>query len=109
MVTERIGEYCGPIDWAYDFTSHDWAEHRGGVNPEHSARAMEWLRQMESAPDKYFATTDGGWPRVGWKRVIQVGMYDGWPFWKPTPSVMLAGTLGAEWHPWYSISGCETK
>jgi hypothetical protein len=106
-VTERIGECLGPVDWSFDFTSHDWGANRGVINPEHSARAKEWLKEIEGAPQTYQATTDGGWPKVGWKRVVQVGMYDGWPFWKPTPSVQLAGPIGCEWHPWYSLSGYE--
>lgn len=108
-ITEHVGEYLGPVDWSYDFSSHDWTESRGGVNPESSARAKAWLKQIEAALDKYLVTTDGGWPKIGWKSVIRVGMYDGWPFWKPTPSIQIAGTLGSEWHPWYSLAGCEEK
>ena len=104
--THPVGEYLGPIDWSYDFTQHDWSPTRGGVNPE-VTRKLDWLRELESNPEAYEATTDGGWPKIGWKRVIRVGMYDGWPFWKPTPSVQIAGTLGTEWHPWYSISAIE--
>jgi hypothetical protein len=105
-VTNRIGELLGPIDWTYDFSQHDWGPNRGGINPEVS-RKLDWLKELEASPQSYQATTDGGWPKVGWKRVIQVGMYDGWPFWKPTPSVQIAGALGCEWHPWYSISAIE--
>jgi hypothetical protein len=95
------------VDWSFDFKSLDGGEGRGGINPEHSARTKDWLKEIEADPQKYMATTDGGWPKIGWKRVIQVGMYDGWPFWKPIPSFQLAGPLGAEWHPWYSLSGFE--
>jgi len=27
--------------------------------------------------------------------VVHVGMYDGWPFWKPTPAVGYIGPLGS--------------
>jgi hypothetical protein len=109
MQAVRIGEYLGPVDWAYDFSQHNWSEGKGGINPGHAQRSKEWLTQLEAEPDAYIATTDGGWPKVGWQRVVRVGMYDGWPFWKPTPSVQLAGPLGTEWHPWYSISAIERE
>jgi hypothetical protein len=105
-VTNRIGEYLGPIDWNYDFAQHNWGPNHGGINPELS-RKLDWLRELEANPQHYQATTDGGWPKIGWKRVVQVGMYDGWPFWKPVPSVQIAGTLGCEWHSWYSITAIE--
>jgi hypothetical protein len=31
-------------------------------------------------------------------------MYDGWPFWRPVPSVLIAGPFGAEWHWFGAIS-----
>lgn len=106
-VTERIGEYLGPVDWSYDFAQHNWSGSRGGINPEVGKKSLETLRLLEAEPEAYEATIDGGWPKIGWKRVLKVGMYDGWPFWKPTPSVLLSGPLGAEWHPWYSITDFE--
>ena len=108
-VTQRIGEYLGPIDWSYDFTKHDWGPSRGGVNPQVSRTRIELLRTLEANPAAYIATTDGGSPKVGWKQVLAVGMYDGWPFWSPTPSVQIAGMLSVEWHPWYSITAIEKR
>ncbi len=101
MVEERIGECLGPIDWSYDFTQHDWAPGRGGVNPECTARAKELLRQLQGP---------GDWQVMMYQnylRVLQVGMYDGWPFWRPVPSVQTYHVIGAEWHPWYSIQAVE--
>lgn len=101
-VTVREGEYLGPVDWSYDFSQHDW-KHSGGTNPEKVERCVEMLRRLGS--DMQFeATTDGGWPRFGWGEVLEVGMYDGWPYWKPVPSVLIAGTLGATWHSFMSIT-----
>ena len=102
QLTHYEGEYLGPIDWNYDFHQHAWSEHRGGINPELISEMIGRLRALESGD--WEATTDGGWPRVGWKKVLRVGMYDGWPHWEPIPSVCIAGTLGAEWHQFYSIS-----
>jgi hypothetical protein len=40
--------------------------------------------------------------------VIDVGMYDGWPYWKPVPSVCTLGTLGGcEWHSIFSVSSAR--
>lgn len=107
MVEERIGEYLGPVDWSYDFASHDWSDRRGGINPHRITEQVERLRAIADGLDHgqgWEATTDGGWPRVGWKRVIRVGMYDGWPHWRPVPSVQIAGVLGSEWHQFYAIA-----
>lgn len=98
--TERIGEYLGPVDWSYDFESH-----AKGMSPSYVAECKEKLKQLESGD--WQATTDGGWPRVGWGRVVKVGMYDGWPFWKPVPSVCIHGTLGPEWHSFTMITSIE--
>jgi hypothetical protein len=104
QVTVFEGEPLGPIDWSYDFNAHSWDGH-GGVNPEFISKAVEMLREIEHGD--WLATTDGGWPKVGWKRVIAVQMYDGWPHWKPVPSFCIAGTCGPEWHPFYSLAAIE--
>lgn len=85
MVEERIGEYLGPVDWTYDF----------------SQRGKELLRQLEQ-PGEWQAMT-----YQCWRRVLRVGMYDGWPFWKPTPSVLLAGPLWPEWATFYNLQAVE--
>lgn len=102
QVTVREGELLGPVDWDYDFVSHDW-DHEGSSSPDCIKERVSMLRQIETG--KHEATTDGGCPRVGWGEVITTGMYDGWPFWKPVPSVLINGTLGAEWHWFGSITG----
>ena len=105
-VTKREGEFLGLVDWDYDFASH----FTGYGNPEIAARfceeAVKMLRLL-SAGGSWQATTDGGWPRVGWREVISVGMYDGWPYWRPVPSVCLSGVFGSEWHSFSSLTGVE--
>lgn len=107
-VTERIGEYMGPVDWSYDFASH-FTGYCGRDVEARIAEYIAWLRLLDAAPDKYEATTDGGCPKFGWHRVIRVGMYDGWPYWRPVPAVLTAGPLGPEWHHFYMISGIQER
>lgn len=103
-VIERIGENLGPIDYAYDFTKHDWDSGRGGMNPGVTRDGIAQLRRLETAVadtrnrvEVRLMHSDCYWP------VLAVGMYDGWPFWEPTPSVQVYRVLGAEWHPWYYV------
>lgn len=93
-ITVREGELLGPIDWNFDFREFYKDIYPAACNGEkahenHFQRAMAILRMLEAEPDKYEATTDGGWPRCGWGSIAHVGMYDGWPYWKPTPSVFI--------------------
>lgn len=103
MIEERIGEYLGPVDWSYDFTQHDWGGGRGGVNPEVSAKGKDLLRQLEQSGDWVVMM------HQCYRDVICIGMYDGWPFWMPVPSVQTRGPLGSEWSPWYNIQSVERK
>ena len=104
MVEEPYGGYLGPVDWSYDFFKDQ------SIPSEWAVRAKGMLRRLDEGlknGEKWIMTTDGGWPRVGWKPVMRVGMYDGWPYWRPVPSVLYIGTLGLEWDSWNSISGIE--
>lgn len=103
-IMRPVGEDLGPVDWAYDFDVTGW-DKGGSLNPRLIAPLLEQFKKLESG--EWMATTDGGWPRVGWKKVLKIAMYDGWPYWKPVPSVLLAGTLGCEWYSWCSITEIE--
>lgn len=103
-VTVSEGELLGPVDWSYDFTSHDWSQYKGVVNPEVSARAKGLLRQIE------VGLADGKRVEAAFysdyhQPVIEIGMYDGWPYWRPVPSIFVRGTLGGEWHSFCSLMG----
>lgn len=100
--TERIGEYLGPIDWDYDFAQHDWHGSRGGVNPEITAASRLLLKKLET--DLNQNRECKVWIYGIRHQVIKVGMYDGFPFWKPTPSICVDTHSGVEWHPWYKAS-----
>lgn len=98
-VTVHEGEYLGPVDWNYDFRQHDW-DHGGAMNPQLIAPRVNMLRQLTDG--RGWSAATGGLSYYG--RVLEVGMYDGWPHWRPTPSVLVSTWLGAEWHSFYSIS-----
>jgi len=89
--TVRIGEWLGPVDWSYYFTQHNWGPSKGGVNPECTSRGADVLREVEQhlAAGRECWISDSGFDH----QVIHCGMYDGWPFWKPTPAVLYIGPL----------------
>ena len=96
QVTHREGELLGDIDWNFDFfhcfdcyCCND--ERRAEIMSGH----IERLWQVERLHKK-------GIPlriREGeyWHDLIAVGMYDGWPYWKPFPAILIAGPIGSEW------------
>lgn len=90
-VTERIGEDMGPIDW-----SHPMVAELAKQVPT----LVERLREAEADPTAF--VMERGW---SWRDVLAVRMYDGWPYWEPTPSVLRMGPLGAEWHSFLAVLG----
>ena len=103
MVEVREGELLGPIDWSYDFF-----QHFGGyccseeVKHEICDRRLEVLRKVEADPT-YWTVNTGGF----WHPLLSVGMYDGWPFWKPTPALLIMGPMGTEWQFFYDLQDAE--
>lgn len=102
QVTQREGELLGPIDWSYNFRQHfdGW-----GVSDAEKdrmcERAKEMLRQIEIDSTTYQVVSAHGF---SWQKVLAVGMYDGWPYWKPTPAYMILGPLGSgEWQFFYDL------
>lgn len=106
--TERVGERVGDVDWNYDFLSHF-----GNLCTDENGKfeACELKKELLRLMEERFrygrltlATTDGGWPRFGYSEVIDVGMYDGWPFFRPVPSVCIRGPLGGSWQAFCTIT-----
>lgn len=98
QVTKREGECLGPLDWSFDFEAFYKPYYNCSTLQRHAQmlqRALETLHTLEDHLGEYEATTDGGWPRCGWGEVIKVGMYDGWPWWRPVPSVCIRSWTGA--------------
>lgn len=79
QVTERIGENMGPVDW-----SHATAKDMPKI----------W-RDAERDPASHL---------FNGRELLAVCMYDGWPYWVPTPAVQFVGPLRcAEWTFFNSI------
>ena len=74
-VTVREGENVGPVDW-----DHPTAKDMPPI----------W-REAEKYPSSFIFGDQ-------WREIIEICMYDGWPYWKPTPAVGYIGPLGGlEW------------
>ena len=96
QVTKREGELLGQIDWSHDFAQH-YSCRSGPASriAEAMTRDIENLWQVERLhlKGKLLRVREGEY----WHNVIAVGMYDGWPYWKPVPAVLIAGPIGSEW------------
>jgi len=105
-VTVREGEYLGPVDPDYDHMQGAWSRSQGGYNPEFLERGWEQILKMNASPEGWTFHSDGG----GLFRVVRVGMWDGWPFWKPTPAIGYIGPLGAiEWAFYYRLNASNCR
>ena len=101
QVTERIGEKVGPIDPEFDWRNEGW-DLFGNTNPAILPLRWEHIVRIRDASER------GAVSEVllygNWHDVLDVGMYDGWPHWRPYPSVCVQTPYGAEWHGFTSIS-----
>jgi hypothetical protein len=106
--TVRIGEKVGPVDWSYNFRQHfDCMGTSDAGKDEECERKKRWLKYIENAISEHRpvrVTNYGGWPRCAIYSVIDIGMYDGWPYWKPVPSVLVVTSMGQEWYSFSSIT-----
>lgn len=111
--TRADGELLGSVDWAYPFELHGW-NHGGSSNPRSVRKGIEKLQALVAADEtgrlhEWEATTDGGWPRIGWGAVLAVGMFQGWPYRRPVPGVLIRTRLGAEWSAFASLSDIRQR
>lgn len=75
--TVRIGEDVGPIDWSHPIASDK----------------PEIWREAEKNPEDFELVGD-----FSARAIFKLCMYDGWPYWKPTPAIFHASPLGGgEW------------
>jgi hypothetical protein len=67
------GDDVGPIDWD---------------SPTAATKPALW-HDAEKTPDRYL---------LNGRIILRLCMYDGWPYWTPTPAIQFIGPLqSAEW------------
>ena len=92
-VEVREGELLGPIDWDYNFRQHfDCLCSPDAYKDRRCAEVVERLRKVSEEPDSFLVVTSYPDKR---RDVYAVGMYDGWPYWRPTPALLVSGVLGS--------------
>lgn len=116
-VTVTEGEWLGPIDWTFDFFANDF--YSGSSRRDELIRAhVDALKEAErligrSEANRLLNHNDVevliGASVPSWQRLITVGMYDGWPYWKPYPSLLVQGPLGSERMPWHWLSAVRIR
>lgn len=108
----REGELLGPVDWSYDFRSHFFGPTRACNSDDNNQRRMDRAmgvlraiaRNDSTEPTAEWIVTTNGFAHP----LLAVGMYDGWPFWKPTPAVLYRGVLGPERAFFYELEKAVT-
>jgi hypothetical protein len=91
-----------PIDWTYDFAALGW-DRGGSMNPECIKDCVAMLKRVESDPERFDVTTDGGWPRVGWSYLYSIDMVGG------VPTLRCRGMFGVTTFPWYLLSDVRER
>jgi len=98
-VFERIGENMGKIaDSGFDFSASNCYQN----DPEYKQKKISLILEIEKLfheGKKLKVMYD---PIIGGE-LVDVGMWDGWPYWSPTPAVCLSSWHGSEWHFWQDI------
>jgi len=85
-VTKREGEWLGPVDWDYDFL----ARVRDRKKTERYVGNLRHIVAILHRGGEVWSGDSGGF----YHRVVHAGMYDGWPWWEPTPAILVEGPLG---------------
>lgn len=97
------GEYLGPVDWNYDFDQH-------GIHSSCVETGKSVMRQIETwlaeDPDAEIWVTESG---DYTHRLLKIGMYDGWPWWKPVPHVLTQGVLCPAWQVFYNLTHAKLR
>lgn len=75
----RVGEDVGPVDWAH---------------PLAADKPALW-REAEKTPEAFTILLNG---MLTPRQIIKLCMYDGWPYWTPTPAILRESPMGGvEW------------
>ena len=112
QVTEWIGERVGDIDYSYDFRKHfdsiGTTDERKDERCREKVALLRRIEELFKQGKELEVCSSGGY----WHRLIDVGMYDGWPFWKPTPSVFrecAVKSWGGEWDTFSNVQDVRER
>lgn len=107
-VTKREGELLGPVDYHFPFIKHFGNHCCSDLDKKRlCARSISLIRDIENAKKEgttVYAETYGYFHEV-----LAVGMYDGWPFWEPTPAILVKGAIGNGWQFYYNIQSMKIE
>lgn len=100
-VTRREGEYLGFVGEEFELPENIYP-----CNPETRKNKMKMFLEIQELFQQ------GKKIRVWYDpmlagMVMEIGYYDGWPYWKPYPHVRIQHWFGGENHPWHSIYSYE--
>jgi len=102
--TVREGENMGQIPEDYDFIEWHKGDHLYPNNPETVIQKGKQILEIQEAFLEGKTVYILEYFDVPYKKVTDVGMYDGWPYWKPVPHVNTPSTIfNCGWVTWYSI------
>lgn len=104
MVEEREGELLGPVDWSHNFRQH--FDNYCSTNEQRDKRCAETVALLKRLTEMI---AEGKRCRIQCydfsHSVITVGMYDGWPYWKPTPAILVNSPIGGgDWKFFYDLT-----
>lgn len=109
-ITRNVEEFLGPLDPAFDYRRAACeAAARMSPKPDLEKMVLQWKNYLTCAQAGAQVTDDGGWPRMFWYDVLDVGMAATWPYWKPRPTVIVASQYGAKWMDFTTITGIQVK
>jgi hypothetical protein len=104
-VTRRVGENIGEIPADYPFHESSSYPCNPETRIEKGQKILE-IQKLFREGKKISVFYD---PIIGGD-LLDIGMYDGWPYWKPTPAMLLSNWRGVgEWHFWTDIHYFEVK
>lgn len=95
-VVRHEGEWF-PLDENFDYMGEKVYPN----NPEIRKEKWELFLKCAKNPKGYKISTDYMFAP---KEIIDIGMYDGWPHWKPYPSFSIVEALGVETYSWYQLN-----
>lgn len=103
----REGEKLGVIDWAHpfidSFQNYCASDEQKQIYCDKSVAVLKQVTEADDPMMLQVRCDDY------WYNVFDVGMYDGWPFWRPMPAVQVEDRVFhcAIWKFFYELAECR--